>query len=42
MKGVDRVDQLIGYYNISRHSKKWWKRVFGCVVEVAALNAYII
>ena len=42
MRGVDRADQLMGYYNISRRSKKWWKRVFWYVVEVAALNAYII
>ena len=42
MRGVDRGDQLIGYYNIGRRSKKWWKRVFGYVIEVAALNAYII
>ena len=42
MRGVDRADQLIGYYNIGRRSKKWWKRVFGYVIEVAALNAYII
>ena len=42
MRGVDRGDQLIGYYNIGRRSRKWWKRVFGYVVEVAALNAYVI
>ena len=42
MRGVDRGDQLIGYYNIGRHSKKWWKRVFGYVIEVAALNTYIV
>ena len=42
MRGVHRGDQLIGYYNIGRRSRKWWKRVFGYVVEVAALNAYVI
>ena len=42
MRGVDRGDQLMGYYNIRRRSRKWWKRVFGYVVEVAALNAYVI
>ena len=36
MRGVDWGDQLIGYYNIGRRSKKWWKRVFGYVIEVAA------
>ena len=42
MRGVDRSDQLMGYYNIGRRSKKWWKREFGYVIEVAALNAYVI
>ena len=42
MRGVDRGDQLIGYYNIGRRSRKWWKRVFAYVIEVAALNAYVI
>ncbi len=42
MRGVDRGDQLIGYYSVARRSKKWWKRVFSYVVEVAALNGYII
>ena len=42
MRGVDRGDQLIGYYNIGRRSRKWWKRVFSYIIEVAALNAYII
>ena len=42
MRGVDRGDQLIGYYNIGRRSRKWWKRVFSYLVEVAALNAYVL
>ena len=41
MRGVDRGDQLIGYYNIGRRSKKWWKRVFSYLVEVCVLNAYV-
>ena len=28
MRGVDRGDQMIGFYNVARRSKKWWKRVF--------------
>ncbi len=28
MHGVFRGDQMIGYYNIGRRSKRWWKRVF--------------
>ena len=27
MHGVDKGDQLIGYYNIGWRSKKWWKKV---------------
>jgi len=42
MRGVDRGDQLIGYYNLGRRSTKWWKRVFYYIVEVAALNAYVL
>ena len=42
MRGVDRGDQLIKYYNIGRRSKNWWKRVFSYMIEVASLNAYII
>ena len=26
MKGVDHVDQMMGYYNIDRRSVKWWNR----------------
>ena len=42
MKGVDRGDQMIGYYNIGRRSKKWWKCCFAYLVECALLNAFIL
>ena len=42
MRGVDRGDQLIGYYNIGRRSKKWWKKVFSYIIECALLNAYLL
>lgn len=42
MRGVDRADQLMGYYSVVRRSKKWWKRVFSYLIEVAALNGYIM
>ena len=29
MRGVDRGDQLIGYHNIGRRLKKWWKECLG-------------
>ncbi len=40
MRGVDRGDQLMGYYNVGRRSKKWWKRVFSYLIEVCILNAH--
>ena len=42
MRGVDRGDQRIGYYNLGRRSKKWWKRVFAYVIECSILNAFVL
>ena len=42
MRGIDRGDQLMGYYNVGRRSKKWWKRVFAYLLEVSILNAYVL
>ena len=42
MQGVDKGDQLVGYYNIGQRSKKWWKKVFSYVIECALLNAYLL
>ena len=42
MRGVDRGDQLISYYNIGRRSKKWWKRVFYYILECAMLNRFLL
>ena len=42
MGGVDRGDQLVMLYNSGRKSVKWWKRIVFYMVEVAALDAYII
>ena len=42
MQGVDRGDQLIGYYKIGRQSKKWWKCAFAHIIECAMLNAYVL
>ena len=42
VRGVDRADQLIGYYNIGKRSRKWWKRSFSYLAESALLNAYIL
>ena len=27
-RGVDKFNQNISYYNVSRGSKKWWKKIF--------------
>ena len=42
MRGVDHGDQLISQYNAGRRSKKWWRREFFYLLEVAILNAYIL
>jgi len=42
MRGVDRGDQLMSYYNVGRRSTKWWKRIFAYLIEVACLNAYVL
>ena len=42
MRGIDRGDQMMGYYNVGRRSRKWWKRVFSYLIEVCLLNAYVL
>ena len=42
MRGVDRGDKLIGFCNVGRGLKKWWKRVFSHMIECSILNAYIL
>ena len=42
MKGVDLMDQMIGYYLINHRLTKWWRRLFFYVSQVATFNAYII
>ena len=42
MRGVDMVDQLIHYYNISRRSRKWWKRVYAYGVEVSIFDSFVL
>ena len=38
MRGIDRGDQLINYYNMGQRAKKWWKRVFSYLIEVCQLS----
>ena len=42
MRGVDFGDQMMGYYRVGRRSKKWWKRGFWYILDVAALNSYVV
>ena len=42
MRGIDRGDQMMGYYNVGRRSRKWWKRDFSYLIEVCLLNAYVL
>ena len=42
MKGVDLMDQMVGYYMPDHRSRKWWRRIFHYLLVVAAHNAYII
>ena len=39
LRGVDRGDQMIGYYNGYRCSEKWWKRVWSHVIVCSSLDA---
>jgi hypothetical protein len=41
MRGVDLMDQMVGYY-IPDHRSKWWRRLFFYLTQVAIHNAYII
>ena len=42
MRGIDRGDQLVALFNAGRRSRKWWKKVFYYILEVAILDAYIL
>ncbi len=42
MGGVDKIDQLVTYYGFRHCSKKWWKRAFFRLMELAMVNAYIL
>ena len=41
MSGVDLHDQLNKYYESSRKSVKWWKKVFFWILESCITNAWI-
>ncbi|XP_064618404.1 piggyBac transposable element-derived protein 4-like [Liolophura sinensis] len=42
MGGVDKCDQLNQYYSFARRSLKWYKKVFFWLIELCAINSYIL
>lgn len=40
MGGVDLADQFLSYYTLNMRSKKWWKKVFWRLVDIAVVNSY--
>lgn len=41
-KGVDRLNQLCGYYRYNHGTKKWWKPIFYQFLEIVMVNSYIL
>lgn len=42
MRGVDKMNQQISYYQFNHSTKKWWKRIFYALLEIAIFNSFII
>ena len=42
MGGVELNDQLLKYSAFSRHSLKWWEKVFFHLMNIAVVNSYIM
>ena len=41
-RGVDLLNQMVGYYLINYRSVKWWRRLFFHLKSAMAYNAYIV
>ena len=41
MGGVDKSDQLCGYFRLGRSSKKWWKTCFFGLLNIVVVNSYV-
>ncbi|GBN24432.1 hypothetical protein AVEN_70443-1 [Araneus ventricosus] len=41
MGGIDKSGMLRAIYDRDRKSKKWWRRLFFAVLEMAYVNSYI-
>ncbi|XP_037037956.1 piggyBac transposable element-derived protein 4-like [Bradysia coprophila] len=42
MGGVDKADQYSTTYEVDRKSTKWWKRVFHRLLQISAVNSWIL
>lgn len=42
MGGVAKHDTLRQMYGINGTSKKWWHRIFFCLLDMAIVNAYVL
>lgn len=42
MKGVDLLDQMVGYYIFKDRSKKWWRWLFFFFLSVSCYNAFVV
>nr|XP_039267455.1 piggyBac transposable element-derived protein 4-like [Styela clava] len=42
MGGVDLSDQNTSYYNFSRKSELWWKKMFFWLLEICVTNSYLL
>ena len=42
MNGVDTSDQLTVFYSFVRKTRKWWRKLFLYLLEVALVNSYLI
>lgn len=42
MGGVDLMDQITSYYEISRRSFKWWRKVAFYLIDLSIVNAYCL
>jgi len=42
MKGVDKSNQLISYYELDKRTLKWWKRIFFHLIDLCIVNSWIL